>query len=202
MKNLQCTIYNVREKSSGFTLLEVLIAMGIAAIIGGLLLVIIVNSTGLFLKQQSKVSEGININDVLPKVRSSIKIATSVINQYTGGSTTYTSGATQLILKIASVDLSNNIIEGKYDYYIYYLDGNFMRFKLFPDAVSSRGSQDQILSNSVQNLSFLYYNLANPPAEVLPADAAKVKITLTLRQKTGAGLETTTQTAEANLRND
>jgi len=187
---------------NGLTLIEVVLAAGIAAIIGVLLLVIIINSAGLYSKEASKVSQGLNNNDALNMVRKSIKESSAVAAQYVSGSTTYTSGTTQLILKLPSIDSSNNIIPNTTDYFVFFLDTTKLRLKVFPDNTSSRKSQDQIFSTSVNSLNFQYFNLANPPLEVTAVNALKVRISLTLRQKNGQIYETSTATSEANLRND
>lgn len=179
----------------GLTLVEVLIAMGIATVVGGLLLVIIVNSTGLFLKQSSKIEQGVGANDALSTVRNSIKEARSIAVGYPETEPfTFATGQTQLALKVPSHDASGNIIADTFDYFVFFLDQTKLRFKVFPDILSKRKSQDQIFSTGVENLEFKYYNLANPPAEVPPVSAAKVKITLFSRENTA--------TTEANLRND
>ena len=186
----------------GLSLIEILIAMSIAVVIGALLVVIIINSAGLYSKQSSKLSEGLNINDALSQVRVSIKDASAVVAAYTYGSTTYTSGATQLVLKVASIDSSNNIIADTFDYFIFFLDQNKLRFKTFPNLVSLRKAQDQIFSTSVEGLVFKYFNGANPPVEVTPNTATKVRISLTLKQKNGVNYESSSATSEASLRND
>ncbi len=173
------------KRGRGLTLVEVLVAMGIAAVAGVLLLVIIVNSASLFKEQSSKVEEGLNMNDALSVVRSSIKQASSVAD---------TSSASQLVLKVSSVDTSGNIIDNTFDYFVLYLDQGAIHLKIFPDAISSRKTADRILSTNVDSLKFQYLNSANPSVEVTPASAAKVRVTLNLKQKIS--------TTEANLRND
>lgn len=175
----------------GLTLVEVLIAMGIATVVGGLLLVIIVNSTGLFLKQSSKIEQGVGANDALSAVRNSIKEARSIAPDYPPN---FTTSSTELVLKLASVDASGNLIPDSFDYFVFFKEQSNLKFQSFPDPLSSRKSQDRIFLTGVENLEFKYYNLDNPPAEVMPASAAKVKITLILKQNTA--------TTEANLRND
>lgn len=189
-------------KKKGFSLLETVIIMGLMSMIGLLLMVIIVNSSGVFYKESSKLSEGLNINDALSNVRDTIKRSSGVVVSYTGQSTTYTSGATQLVLKIASIDSSNNLIANTFDYFVYFLDQKKFRLKSFPNSLSSRKAQDQIFSTSVDSLLFQYFNLNNPPSEITPDSASKVRITLTLKQKSGAGYESKTATSEATLRND
>lgn len=188
-------------KERGLTLLEVLVAAGISIIVGGLLLVIMVNSAGLFTRESSKLEEGLNINDVLMQVRSNIKEASSITASYLSEGTNYTSGPTQLILNLPSLDNSNNIISGSFDTYIYFLDTNQFRFKSFPTAVSSRKIQDQIFSTLVDSLKFQYFDSTGQ--EITPTSAVKVRITITLKRKTSVNTyETNTATSEASLRND
>ena len=173
--------------------MEVLIAMGIATAVGGLLLAVIVNSTGLFYNQSSKVEQGLNINDALLQIRQNIKQSAGIDS---------TSTSEQLVLKISSLDESGNIIDDTFDKFVFSKDQNILRFKTYPDATSARLAQDQIFSTSLDNLKFQYFDSANPPNEVTLASATKVRITLTLRQKSGSSYETQTATSEASLRND
>lgn len=189
-------------RQNGMSLVEVLIAMAIAVVVGTLLVAIIVNSAGLFSNESSKLTQGQSINDLLLEVRGNIRGANSVAVSYTDGSTTYTSGLIQLVLKIPSQDASNNIIAETFDYFIYFLDQKKFRFKTFPNALSSRKAQDQIFSTNVESLTFKYLDSTNPPLEVAPISARKVRITVVLKQKAGAVFETKTATSEASLRND
>lgn len=186
----------------GFSLVEILISTSIAVLIVGLLAVIMVNITGVFYKESSKVNIGLNANDALSNIRSNIKDASGIVDSYIGGSTTFTTGTTQLVLKIPAIDSSNNIISNVFDYFVYFLDTNKLRFKTFPDPLSARKSADQIFSTSVDKLLFQYLNSAVPPAEVPPTSSSKIRITLTLKQKSGANYQTNIATSEANLRNN
>lgn len=191
-----------KKKQKGLTLVEVLVALGVSALVGTLLLVIITNSAGIFYKQASKVESGLNINDALVNFRENIKQSSSVAETYTYFSTTYNSGTTQLILKIASIDSSDNIIADTFDYFVYFLDEKKLRLKTFPGVGSSRKAQDRIFSTVVDSLLFEYLNSAFPPVSVNPTVALKVRITLTLKQKSGAGYDTQKVTSEVNLRNN
>ncbi len=190
----------IREK--GMTLVEIIITMGISVVVGGLLTVIMVNSAGLYYKQSSKMTEGLNINDTLSKVRATIKESSSVATSFTSGATIYTSGPTQLVLKVPSLDASNNIIFQTFDYHIFFLDSGKLRFKIYPDSLSSRKSADQIFSTLVDTLSFKYLDNLAPPNEVTPSIAKKVLIFLSLKQKSGANFEKISATSEGYLRND
>lgn len=192
-------------KEVGLTLVEAIIATAIAAVVGILLPIIIINSTNLFYTQSSKVEQGLGINDALSKIRETIKESNSVAAAYPPqGAPTYNSNSGQIVLKIPALDSSGNAVSNAFDYFVFFLDGDKLRFKIFPDTSlpSSRKSQDQILSLNVTILNFQYYNSATPPSEVSPTAAAKVKISLTLRKKSGLEVETNSATSEANLRND
>lgn len=187
----------------GLSLIELLIITGVMTVVGALLMVIMVNSAGLFTKESAKLEAGLNINDTLVQVRSNIKNASSIASSYSDSTTTYTTGTTQLILQIPSLDSSNNIITDTFDYYIFFLDQKKLRFKTFPNAASARKDQDQIFSNIIDSLKFQYFNSSTPPTEVTPTIARKVRITLTLKRKTTVNsYETNIATSEANLRND
>lgn len=186
----------------GLTLVEVLIAMGVAIVVGALLVVIVVNSAGLFYSESSRISQGLGTNDALSKIRSGIKESNAVAASYISGGTTYTSFATQIVLKIPTIDSLGNTASDTFDYIVFFRDQTKLRYKLFPDAQSSRKSQDQIFSTSVDSLIFKYLDSQNPPNEVSPASATKVRIILSLKQKTGQNIEVNTATSEASLRND
>lgn len=168
----------------GLTLIEVLVGMGISAVAGVLLLVIVVQSTGLFTDQSAKLETGLSLNDALGKVRTSIKQATLI---------EATSSAVRLILKASSINSEGNVINDTYDIFDFYKDQNVLHFKVIPSSQSTRPLSDQILA-SLDNLLFEYFNAASPPIPVPPNQASKVRVTMTIK---GA-----VATSEANLRND
>lgn len=185
----------------GLTLVEVLIAMGISIVVGALLVIVIINSAGLYTNQSSRLQEGLNINDTLAEIRTNIKQSSAIAPSYISD-VTYTSSPTQLVLRVSSIDNLGNIIADTFDYYVYFLEGNTLHFKIFPDALSTRKSQTKIFSTNVNSVNFQYFDLSTPPLEVTPSSAGKIRISLTLRQKNGLNFETATATSEASLRND
>lgn len=190
-------------RSRGFTLVEVLIVVGIATVVASLLVVIIANSAGLFYKQSAKVGQGLGVNDALAKFRQIVKESNSIATGYPPGpSPVYTTSATQIVLTIPSIDTLGNIITNVFDYFVFHQDQDKLKLKIFPDIQSSRQSQDQILATNVNGVLLHYFDSQNPPQEVAPTSATKVKMTLHLRQKSGADFEESVATSEANLRND
>ena len=189
-------------EEKGLTLLEVLITTAIAIIVGLLLFAVLINSAGIFYKENSRIGQGLSSNDALNLIRQEIKQSSGVVSSYQIDAATYTSGETQLVLKIPSIDSSENIITDTFDYFVFYQDQDKLRLKSEPNAQSSRKKQNQILALNVSKVLFQYFNNAYPPGEVAAASATKVRLTLSLKQKAGAGTEQNISTSEATLNND
>lgn len=190
-------------RSQGFTLIEVLIVVTLATVVAALLVVIIANSAGLFYKQSAKVGQGLGVNDALAKFRQIVKESNAIATGYPPGPTpTYTTTSTEIVLKIPSIDVLGNVITDVFDYYVFHKEEDKFKFKIFPDIQSLRKSQDQILATNVNGILLHYFDSQNPPQEVAPSSATKIKMTLNLRQKSGADFEESVATSEASLRND
>ena len=187
----------------GFTLVEVIVAAAVLAVVGSLLFSILVNSTGFFYQQSSRSQQGLGINDSLVNIKGSIKEADSVsLNYPPSGTPQYSSNDLNLVLRFQAIDSSGNTIFNIFDYGVYTVSGGRLYFKVFPDTQngSVRKSEDRILTQNVSGVKFEYLDIANSP--VAPNLSDKVKVTLTLAQKAGAKIETNIATSEANLRND
>lgn len=172
-----------RRSRSGFTLPEVIIGMAVATLVGGLLILILVQSAGVFYRETAKVSQGLGLNDSLAKIESSIRKSQAIVS---------TSSASQLVLKIPSVDGSGNVINNTFDTEVFQKEGDKLKYKLFPDSASSQKSADIILTKNVDSLLFQYFDALGQ--EVLPASSVRVRASLSLKQQSA--------TAEAHLRND
>lgn len=189
-------------RQRGLTLVELLLSSTIAVVVGGLLLSMVVSSSNVYYKEGAKVNLGLDANDALAQIRKTIKQASSISAAYIDGAKTYTSGETELVLKVPSLDSEGNIILGVFDDFVFFQDQSKLRLKTFPNILSSRKAQDQIFSTSVEKVLFQYFNSENPPVGVLPIKATKVKVSLALKEKSGSGFETSDATSEANLQND
>lgn len=169
----------------GITLVEVLTTLGIATVVGTLLLVIMVNTGGLFIKQSSKVAGGLSANDAISRIQKSIRQASSVDQ---------TASGEKLVLKVPATDPSGSSIANTFDVFEILKDEENLVFKILPDAQSSRSGVNQILATDLDMLKFEYFDSQIPPQQINPAQAVKIKTTLALEQNIA--------TAEANLRND
>src|SRR5689334_13195951 len=97
----------------GFTLVEILIVMAVSAITGSILIAILASSNGLFLQQNSKVTQGLSLNDTTDQITSSIRQASQVVASYPSNQPQYITSSAVLVLAMPSIDSSNNIIDQK-----------------------------------------------------------------------------------------
>jgi type II secretory pathway pseudopilin PulG len=189
------------KNQKGFTIIEILVAATISVAAGALLFSILINTTGVFYQQTSKVNQGVGGNDAQVEFRKYLKEAQSVVAAYPeSGSPLYSTGSSQVVLKLAAINQSGSVINGVSDYAVFYLTGSKLKERIFPNVASARPATDKILVDNVQTVLFQYFDSSG--AIVSPPATEKAKMTLKLSQKAGAGIVTNTATAEANLRND
>lgn len=192
-------LINKTLPKNGLTLVEVLITLLIFVVVSGLLLIILFNTSGLQFRQSFKIDQGLRSNDALIKVKENIKVSLQVAVGYPENFPTFTSGNNILVLKVASVDQSNNIIANTFDYFVYVVENGSLKEKVFPSALSSRKSTDEILAQNIESFILDYTDSSGQSTS--PSAAVKVKSSLKVAQKIGAKQEATTATAEAYLRN-
>lgn len=168
---------------SGLTLPEVIIGVAVVALVGGLLVLMMIQSAGLFSRESSKISQGVGLNDSLSKIESSIRKSSGALAS---------SNSSQLALKFPAIDGSGNIIANTFDTEIFILEEDKLKYKLLPDPQSSRIALDTILTKNIESLDFKY--LDNLNQEVTATLAKKVIATISLKEQIAS--------AEANLRND
>lgn len=191
------------QNSRAFTLLEVLILATVGALAGGLLVAILVNNSGVIYQQSSRVTQGLNINDALIKIRSLVKESAAVVSEYPEGSSqpTFQTSQNVLVVKLNVLDGSGKIIPNVFDYAVFFKEEDRLRFKMFADPQSGRGSEDAVLASKVTGIIFDYLD-ANSQIVSPPTMAEKVRATITLQEKAGYSSESNVATSEASLRND
>lgn len=185
----------------GFTLPEILITLGVAVIIGVLLLAILVNNNIIFYKQSAIVSEGLDLNDATREISSNIQQAAKIADGYPEDTSTFTTSSTTLVLKLPSLGVSG-VIDNTYDFVVIAKDVSnpkILRLQTFPDAQSTRHQVNQVLTTLLQEIQFKYLDKDN--AEVPFASAVSVETTLTVLAKTGFVTSNRTSTQVTTLRN-
>lgn len=191
----------MKYKKQGFTLMELVVVIGITVIAGVLLVGILVNNTGVINKESSIVTEGLNINDTLREIETYGRQAVSVVNGYPAISPTYVTGANTLVLKIPAIN-SQGIISDTYDFVVITKDSSnpkFLKEYIFPDAISTREEKNVVLTNLLSSVVFEY--LDKNDAAVSPSSAIKIKATINVLSKTSSTDQSRSATVVTSLRN-
>lgn len=189
------------RNQKGFTLIEIILVAGIAVIIGTLLVVVLVNNSGMYYQENSTVTSGIGLNDVMDELSTDIKQAAAVVSGYPEASPNFTSGAETLILKLPALSASGNIPD-VYDYLVISKDGTnpkILRKYIFPDPQSTRSAVDQVLTTMLDSIQFSYLDKSGNT--VSPDVATSVGTTIKLLSKTGSVGSSKSATIMTTLRN-
>lgn len=157
-------------KRSGLTLIEVLLAMGLSLIIAGVVGAVFFDSWKAQIGQEAYTELQQKSRQAVDEISSQVQTASGVVASVTSGSTTYTTNANTVVLKMPSLDVNNNILSGT-DYIVFRrrpaATNNLERI-VIADAASSRTSlrTPLILNDRTTTLEFQYYNLAG--SELVP----------------------------------
>lgn len=186
----------------GFSLLEMILAIGITALISGLILSILINNNGVLYKQNSLVSEGLSLNDTLLAIDDKIRQATGVAASYPQAAPIYFSGTNTLVLKLPALDSQGGVINNVYDYMVTTQDtsnNKILRLQVFPDLQSIRKAENKVLTTLVESIEFSF--LDKTGASVNPEAAFQVGIDLTVLSKTGSIGSNRSSSSVTTLRN-
>jgi hypothetical protein len=134
-----------------------------------ILVTIVTLMTGMYLayiyvyKIQVAYNELITSNNIaLDKISNIIKGADKVVDAKNINSVDYTTDYDTLILELPSVDASQNIITGSYDYIVYFrdvADQAKLKYDVAPAGGSSRKAGFQMVGDFVNTLVFNYNNI-------------------------------------------
>lgn len=145
-----------RFRNKGFTLVEVLVVSAILLLIVGFLGYLSIKHFWIYNSQVSELDIEHGARTTLDDIDNHVRGAYRVASSYSG----YTSGSQTLVLQLPSVDSSNQIISGTYDYVVFYLSSGSLVRQVFPDPSSSRIAAAKTLTDGVDGdtFSFSYDN--------------------------------------------
>ena len=192
------------DYSKGFTLVETLIVITIAALVGAILVAIFVSSNSLFYQQSARIAQGVSLNSAVSQIRESIKAGVFVVSSYPQPSPVYTTSSQTIVLALPAIDSTGQVIEAVYDYLIITKDATnpkILRKIILPDSTSSRKSENRVLTTKLSEITFLYQDqLGN---QTSPTSASEINFTVNISEKTtGQNNEASSASAQVNLRND
>lgn len=185
----------------GFTLVEMLVALGAMVIVSTVLVSLLVNQSGIFYKQNAVVNIGISLNDAVSSINNNIRQASAVASSYPEVSPQYITDQDTLVLKLAAIN-SEGPISNVYDYVVVTIDisdNDILRLQVFPDPQSTRTSSSSVLTTLMNAVQFNY--LDNSGNAVIPTSATSVKLRLTLSSGSGGTGSSRTSETVTSLRN-
>lgn len=146
----------IKKEEHGVTIVELLIVVAIFSILLLFLVNFFIGYNNSFNYLQATIGISQSTGFFINAVGSAIRQADQIVASRSFSGTNYTSNSTALILELPSIDDSSNVISGKYDYMVFYLNNQSIYWLIESDVSSSRKSSLQRLSNDVSSLSFVY----------------------------------------------
>jgi type II secretory pathway pseudopilin PulG len=151
--------FNVPNGTAGFTIVETLVAIAILLLITLAVIGIMIGYNRYFEYLKVKVDVPQSAGSVINLIANDVREADQVLLSRSFSGTLYTTGANSLILGLHSVDNSGNILVGKHDYIVFYLNGTQIYSLTESDPSSVRPSISKKISDTTQSLTFIYDNV-------------------------------------------
>lgn len=194
---------NTRGILQGFTLVELMVGLAIFSMIMTMIMVAYVGSQRDFITGIAKLDLNRNTRLTLDWMRRDIKAADSLIASRPINGTTYTTGNSELIIRMPSVDASGNIIAAS-DYVVYHVsttDPTRLERIVSADAGSSRSSGTANVALQLSAIQFSSGGIGlSAVGSLASVDTVEVSITTAKTILGGRVMQAIMQSAY-NLRN-
>lgn len=191
------------KNTGGWSLIEILLVMTIAAVAGGLLINLMVSSNRLFFDQSAQINQGLSLNQAKIEITDLIKSSTGIVPQYpVSGTAQFISDDNTIVIRLPAVSALGNIIDSVYDYAVVEADPAkpaILRKQIFKDYQSSRNNENKVLSTSLNNISFKYLDMNSAP--VSPDQAVRVGFVISLSTQSGFSANDSTGSGMVNIKN-
>lgn len=134
------TVPQLHRDQRGQTLMEALTVVGVMAIIMMMVAQIFSVSYDVFIKFSARSDNETSAVLAARFLSDITRGADSVLTSRTINGTAYTTSSTVLVLRMPTIDASNNVVPGTFDYVAFYRDGTETT-KIFYDMDAATGSQ-------------------------------------------------------------
>lgn len=145
----------------GLTLIETAVVISIFAVASIVIGSIYIGHSKLYTTENSIADIKSQKNIFIKEFKGAAESSTNIIASYTFGSTARASSSSTAIFQLPSIDTSGNIVPNKFDYEVFYREGNKIFAEVSADAASQRKNLKRQLADMAQNLNF-QYNSALP----------------------------------------
>jgi len=143
---------------SGFTFIEMVVVVGVSAFVALALALLYLNFNTLLNSENGQIAAANDAGRILTEVEALTLPADQVLASHSFAGTTYSSGASTLVLELPSIDSTGAVVAGKYDYAVIYQTSSTTTRILAPDAASARQGGTKRLAATVNSLAFAYDN--------------------------------------------
>jgi type II secretory pathway pseudopilin PulG len=139
-----------------FTILEVIISVGIFALLAIAMVDLIVGTDGFLRTQQVTVDVIGSASEAMNDIQTLTTQATQVVTSHTFSGTTYTTSTSTLVLQLPAITSGGSTINGIYDYVTYYATGTSAYRIIDPGVGSARPAGTKRLSDAITSFTFTF----------------------------------------------
>jgi len=183
-----------RLSSKGFTIVEILVAVGIFALIALAMIDLFISNNALIKSEEATIDVVGTASKVAGEVQTYAMQADAVVLSHDFSGVTYTSGTSTLILELPAIDGSGSIVGSEYDYIVFY-SASSSAYRIINTSLSSaRAGGKRLLGDSLDSLTFTYDALN-------PMDATKIEVDVQTAKQTGKRNSQTHVRQQIYLRN-
>jgi prepilin-type N-terminal cleavage/methylation domain-containing protein len=148
--------FESKKNESGFTLVEMVIVIALLSLLLLAFLNLFDNHGKLFNFESGRIRTTSGTRFAMSELQKYTLQAESVLVSATVNGTSYSSSSSVMVLRLPSVDASNNAIDSTWDYVAFYLTGTNLYRTVEANGSSVRASGTKLLSDTVSSLSFTY----------------------------------------------
>jgi prepilin-type N-terminal cleavage/methylation domain-containing protein len=141
-------------RQKGFTLIELIIVIALVSAGSFVITSMFISQNRLYRSQNAELDVTSQVRFALDDIDNYVRQATRVLPTYS----TYTTSSVVLVLEIQSVNASDQLVPGTYDYIVYYLSSGDLMRQTFADPASTRASSTKQVGSGISNLDFTYNN--------------------------------------------
>lgn len=145
----------------GITIIETIVAMSIMAVASIVIGSIYIGHSKLYSAGNSAANVKLQKSIFVKNIKEAAESASGITASYIFGGVARASSSSTVIFQLPAIDANKNIIPGKFDYEVFYREGNKIFAEISADAASQRKNLKRQLCDTAQNLIF-HYNSALP----------------------------------------
>lgn len=147
-----------QRKQDGFTIIELVITIAISTILLGAMFGLFEWHQKVYLREAASVMATSAVRQTMQNITKNIAQATNIEASHSFGGTTYTTSGSTIVLKLPSVDATDNIIASTYDYVAVYLHNGAVYQLIEPGSGSVRLAGTRQLADNVTTFALTYNN--------------------------------------------